>query len=225
MDKLAIVESYLSRLKDETVDTSVLAGMLTEDAILMSTSGNAEGRDAVLGRMTEPAGRLFRESAWSEPEPFGDGVKVTGTASGLGSGGAILVFHFKNDKIATLQHQFFTARLPGTGTPVHLTQELKDIVDNSLEQRHPIVVAYVDERGAPVLSFRGSVQALSDTQLALWLRPESRMTEAIQLNPQVALIYRNEDTHEGFQFQGRARIASDEAEVRRVYESSPAIER
>ena len=225
MDKLAIVEKYLSILKDETIDISVLADMLAEDAVLMSTSGNAEGRDAVIRRMREPGGRLFRESTWSEPAMHGDAVKVTGVGQGLGSGGTILVFHFRDDKISLLQHQFYTVRVAGTGTPIQMSQELKDIVNNSLAQRHPIVVGYVDERGAPVLSFRGSVQAFSDTVLAIWIRPESRMAEAIKNNPQVALLYRNEDTHEDFQFQGRARIATDEEEMRRVYENSPAIER
>ncbi len=225
MDKIEIVERFLSKLKEEPVNRDAVAAMMAESVTLESTSGNAVGRDAVLQRLTEPAGRLFRESQWSIPEPYGDAAKVTGTAVGLGSGGAILVFHFDGEAISTLQHQFFTARLSGTGSPINLTQELKDKINDSLKDRHPIVVAYVDEKGAPVLSFRGSIQAFSDTQLAMWLRPESRMTESIQSNPQVSLIYRNEDTHEGFQFQGRAHIATDESDIRRVYEASDAIER
>jgi general stress protein 26 len=224
MDKVGVVQGYLSSLGKDPIDTQALGTVLADDARLMSTAGNSDGREAVVRRMTEPSGRVFRESSWSEPEVMGDAVKVTGRAPGSGSGSPILVFHFRDDKISLLQHQFFTARNPGSGTSIRLSQELKDIVNNSLAQRHPIVVAYVDEKGAPVLSFRGSVQAFSDTQLAFWARPESRLVEAVRKNPHVALIYRNEDTHEGFQFQGRGRIASDEEEARRVYASSPAIE-
>ena len=225
MDTSEIVERFLSALKADPPDTGVLNDILTPGAKLESTSGGTDGRDAVVQRFIEPAGRAFRESRWSAPEPAGDGLKVSGVAPGLGSGGTILVFYFDGENVARILHQFFTARVPGSGKPIHLTQELKDKVERSLEEKHPMVVAYVDERGAPVLSFRGSIQAFSGTQLAMWVRPKSRMAEAIQKNPNVALIYRNEDTHEGFQFQGRAHIATDQADIRHVYERSPAIER
>jgi hypothetical protein len=224
IDKVAAVREYLSLLSRDPIDTGALGSLLSEDIQLASTSGSSAGREAVIRRMTEPGGRTLRESTWAEPEVLGDAVKVTGRAPGSGSGSPILVFHFQDDKISVLQHQFFTARTPGSGTSIRLSQDLKDIVNNSLAQRHPIVVAYVDERGAPVLSFRGSIQAFSDTQLAFWARPESRLVEAVQKNPHLALIYRNEDTHEGFQFQGRGRIATDGEEIRQVYASSPAIE-
>jgi general stress protein 26 len=174
--------------------------------------------------MSDGPGRVFRESTWAEPEVTGETVKVVGVAPGAGGGSPILVFHFEGDKISTLQHQFYTARLPGTSSAIKLPQEVKDKLRRSLAEKHPVVVAYVDERGAPVLSYRGSIQAFSDTALAFWSRPESRLTEAVKSNPYVALIYRNEDTHEGFQFQGRARIATDPSEIKQVYENSDAIE-
>jgi len=223
-DRAMVAREYFAALKKAPVDEAALAGLLTGDARLISTSGNSEGREAVIKRMTEPAGRVFRESAWSEPEVIRDAVKIKGVAPGSGSGSPILVFHFYDGQISLIQHQFYTAHQPGNGTSLRLSQELKDIVNNSLANRHPMVVAYVDERGAPVLSFRGSVQAFSDTQLAFWARPESRLIECVKNNPYVALIYRNEDTHEGFQFQGRGRIAVDDAEARKVYDSAPAIE-
>jgi hypothetical protein len=223
-DRVAVAREFLAALKQERIDTAALNDFLEEGARLVSTSGNSEGREALIQRLTEPAGRVFRESAWSQPEVMRESIKVTGVAPGSGSGSPILVFHFYDGKISLIQHQFYTAHLPGHGASLRLSQELKDIVNNSLAQRHPMVVAYVDERGAPVLSFRGSIQAFSDTQLAFWARPESRLIECVKKNPHVALIYRNEDTHEGFQFQGRGRIAVDEVETRRVFDSSPAIE-
>src|SRR5438552_5658690 len=178
-DRATVAQEYFAALKKDPVDEATLTGLLTGDARLISTSGNSEGRAAVIKRMTEPAGRVFRESAWSEPEVMRDAVKVKGVAPGSGSGSPILVFHFYDGRISLIQHQFYTAHLPGNGTSLHLSQELKDIVNNSLDQRHPIVVAYVDERGAPVLSFRGSVQAFSDSQLAFWARPQSRLIECV----------------------------------------------
>ncbi len=224
MDKLQTARQYLDLIHADPMDTAAVEAMLTPDAKLDSTSGNSAGRDAVLKRMTEPAGRVFRESTWREPEALGDAVKVVGVAPGAGGGSPILVFHFEGDKISTIQHQFYTARVSGTGSAIKLPQEVKDKVRRSLAERHPMVVAYVDERGAPVLSFRGSVQAFSDDALAFWSRPESRLIECVKTNPYVSLIYRNEDTHEGFQFQGRARIATDSAEIAQVYANMDQIE-
>jgi hypothetical protein len=49
-----------------------------------------------------------------------------------------------------------------------------------------MIVAYTDENGAPVLSFRGS------TQLSIWVRHASGgMIKALQHNPNMALMYRD----------------------------------
>ena len=38
-------------------------------------------------------------------------------------------------------------------------------------------------------------------------------------------MYRNEDTKETFQFQGRARVATGDAERKKVYDNAPPVER
>jgi hypothetical protein len=76
----------------------------------------------------------------------------------------------------------------------------------------------------PVLSFRGSTQAYGDGALGLWIRNTSGGTiAAIKANPQVAMMYRSATTPM-LQFQGRARIATDEAERKKVFESAPERE-
>jgi hypothetical protein len=218
--KIETIESFLAALKESPVDTARLGGMLTPSVVLESTAGNSSGLDAVVKRFTEPAGRNFREAAWRPLEEVGGAVKATGDAAQ----GTIILFHFEGDKIGRMQHQFYTVRGPITD-PVSMTQEMKDIINNSLAEKHPIVVAYVDERGAPQLSFRGSIQAFSDTQIGVWIRPESRLVECVEKNPYVSFLYRNEDTHAGFNIQGRGRISRDPAEVKQVYDNSPDIER
>jgi hypothetical protein len=220
MDRIAAAGSFLAALKQTPIDRTLVAGLLRPDVVLESTSGNSSGLEAVVQRFVDdPAGRLFREAVWRPLEEHGGAVKAVGEAAQ----GVILVFHFEGEQIGRVQHQFFTVR--GAAAPVHLTQEMKQIINNSLADRHPIVVAYVDERGAPQLSFRGSVQAFSDTQIAVWVRPESRLVECVEKNAYVSFLYRNEDTHAGFNIQGRGRISREPEECRRVYESSPAIER
>ncbi len=55
-------------------------------------------------------------------------------------------------------------------TPLKLTDEIKATVNSALESGSPILVAAVTAEGRPVLSFRGSLQVYSDTQLGFWLR-------------------------------------------------------
>jgi hypothetical protein len=113
-------------------------------------------------------------------------------------------------------------------TELKLSADMKKVVDTAFESLKPIVVSYVDESGAPQLSFRGSTQAYSDTQLAIWVRnPEGRILESITKNPAMALIYGSfEPTARAFMiFRGRARIESSEAARRQIYEHAHAFER
>jgi hypothetical protein len=113
-------------------------------------------------------------------------------------------------------------------TELKLSADMKKAVDTAFESLKPIVVSYVDENGAPQLSFRGSTQAYSDTQLAIWIRnPEGRILESITKNPAMALIYGNFDpAGRAFMiFRGRGRIDSSEAVRRHIYEHAHAFER
>ncbi len=106
-----------------------------------------------------------------------------------------------------------------------LTPELKSKINNALAENSPIVLAVVDSAGQPYLSFRGSLQTYSDTQIGLWARnPTGHTIDAIRANPKVALIYRSKATPL-LQFHGRARITTDEGERERVFTAAPEIER
>jgi hypothetical protein len=113
-------------------------------------------------------------------------------------------------------------------TELKLSEEMKKAVDTAFESLKPIVVSYVDESGAPQLSFRGSTQAYSDTQLAIWVRnPEGRILESIAKNPAMGLIYGSfEPTNRAFMiFRGRARVDSSESVRGQIYEHAHAFER
>lgn len=117
---------------------------------------------------------------------------------------------------------------PPVLTELKLSADMKKAVDTAFESLKPIVVSYVDENGAPQLSFRGSTQAYSDTQLAIWVRnPEGRILESITKNPATALLYGSfEPTARAFMiFRGRARIDASDTVRRQVYERAHAFER
>jgi hypothetical protein len=99
-------------------------------------------------------------------------------------------------------------------------------VDNALVERHPMLMAYSDPDGQPVLSFRGSVQAWGDDQLAMWVRSaDGAFMQAIRRNPRVALVYRNEESKATYNFQGRARVSDLESDRQRVFAAAPEAER
>jgi uncharacterized protein GlcG (DUF336 family) len=117
---------------------------------------------------------------------------------------------------------------PPTLTKLDLTDAMQQAVNDGFGTGKPLAIAYVDEHGAPQLSYRGSTQAYSATQLAIWVRnPEGRILESVRANPAVSLIYGNFDPNaRGFMiFRGRARIEDDESVRQTVYERSHEFER
>jgi len=117
---------------------------------------------------------------------------------------------------------------PPVLTELKLSAEMKDAINKAFEIQKPIVVAYVDENNAPQISYRGSTQAYSDKQLAIWVRnPEGRLLESIAKNPAMALMYGNfEPTGRAFMtLRGRAHVDSTEAVRGKVYDSAHPFER
>jgi hypothetical protein len=122
-----------------------------------------------------------------------------------------------------------TQHAPPVLTELHLSPALKDTVNTALARGRMMSVAYVSPEGRPELSFRGSVQAYSDTQLAIWVRnPEGGILEAVAKGrPHIVLLYGEltEQSKAFVTFRGRGRVDSSESVRRKVYEDSPEIER
>ena len=196
------------------------------DEVFFQALARTSGRDEVLKRFSAPD-RIYRDMSWSAPQPDGERVRVTGKLPPGGpSPGLILVFEFAGERIAAIRQQPLFGGAPAAATPVRLTEEIKQLVDNALATRHPMIVAYVDADGQPILSFRGSTQSFGDERLALWVRnSDGSFLNAIRMNPEVALMYRDEDSKATYQFQGRARVSTDEGDRRRVYEKMAEAER
>jgi hypothetical protein len=226
-DRIALVKNFLASLKPSS-DGKVRprADLLAKDAVFEALI-KLSGRDAVIERMSaDTTGRVYREVTWAEPEEYGDALRTIGrTPPGSLMGGTVLVFHFAGDEISIIQHQPIPGA-PMPATEIKLSTELKALVNNALITRHPMLMSYVNDSGQPVLSFRGSTQTFSDDQLAIWIRnADGNLLKSVAKNPKVAFMYRNEDTKETFQFQGRAWIATGEAERQKVYENAPPVER
>jgi hypothetical protein len=106
-----------------------------------------------------------------------------------------------------------------------LGAEIRGLVDNALANGTPMLVAVVTADGKPRMSFRGSMQSLSDDQLSFWARRlEGATIDGIKVHPDVAVLYRDAPNRMLLQFAGRARVATDPGERDRVYEAAPEIE-
>lgn len=171
-------------------------------------------------------GELSRKLRWGAPVAAGAQVRLSGERqSGTWERGLIVTLHFAEDLISKVQQQR-TAPPPPVAQPIVLPKPLQQMVNRALVERHPMLMAYTDPQGQPVLSFRGSVQAFSDDQLAMWIRsPDGAFVRAIHQNPRVALVYRNEDSKATYNFQGRARVSALEADRQRVFAAAPEAER
>jgi len=107
---------------------------------------------------------------------------------------------------------------------LEFTPQIRDLIDNSLESGHPVLLAAVGADGQPILSFRGSARTFSDHEIGIWVRKTQGGTlAAIRANPRVALMYRSQAVPM-LQFQGLARVVTDEAARARIFELSPRRE-
>ena len=122
-----------------------------------------------------------------------------------------------------------TRHTPPTLTELKLSPALKETVNTALSRGRMMSVAYVSPDGRPELSFRGSIQAYSDTQLAIWVRnPEGGILKAVSSgHPHIALLYGElgAQSKAFVTFRGRGRVESSEAVRRKVYDDSPEAER
>jgi hypothetical protein len=118
---------------------------------------------------------------------------------------------------------------PPVLTELKLSTALKEVVDTALQRGRMVSVAYVSPDGRPELSFRGSTQAYSDTQLAIWVRnPQGGIVAAVQGGrPHISLLYGEigRDSKTFLSFRGRGHLETSESIRRTVYDRSPELER
>lgn len=118
---------------------------------------------------------------------------------------------------------------PPVLTELKLSPALKETVNTALARGRMMSVAYVSPEGRPELSFRGSVQAYSDTRLAIWVRdPAGGILKAVASgHPHIALLYGElgAQSKAFVTFRGRGRVESSESVRRKVYDATPEAER
>jgi Pyridoxamine 5'-phosphate oxidase len=211
------VAKFLASMKSGTP----AADLLDENAAFDALNIHLKGKAAVAERFAKTG--AYAEANWATPEEKGGAVRVTGD---LANGAKlILTVKARGGKIALLQQQMQMGA-PRPATELKIPADLKERVDNALKNRHPILISYVDDTGQPNVTFRGSTQVFSDTQLAIWVRNAAgKIVRSIATNPKVALMYRDEDAKATYIMQGRAHIDHGDAARNQVYDTMAQVER
>lgn len=110
-------------------------------------------------------------------------------------------------------------------TEMKLTDDIKNAINSAYTSGKPILVAYVDQDGQPSLSYRGSLHAHSDNQLAIWVRnPDGGLLKALGNNNRITAMYRDPETRASIQFRGKATVDNSEEMREKVYNAIPEAE-
>jgi hypothetical protein len=207
---------------------AALAPWLAEDVSIAGPIAPGTGKTHLMEALAAPnATRFIAGARWTEPSAEGGEVVVDAL---LPAGAALAGLRFaltvgQDGRIARIQQQLLPAPRPEP-SPIAISEELQAMIDGALTNGTPIVVSYVDARGVPHISPRGSVQVLNERQVALWARdPEGGILAGIAANPHIAMYYRDPKTRSAITMTGRATIVRDGPVRDRVYENQPALER
>ena len=96
---------------------------------------------------------------------------------------------------------------------IELTNEMKSLIDNAFEEKFPCLLGTASKNGVPNISFKGSMMAFSDNQLAFWERSRKGGYSQLQENPYVVVLYRNQPAGKAWRFYGTASVHT-EGEIR-----------
>lgn len=227
--RIAAAQAYVDALRTgDRAAAQAAAPHLGKDIVVQVGQRTFEGYDEALKRITGvwPLTPVYRKGTWPAPQAEDGQVKVNAQMAPVGAGPSVvnLTFSFNDqDEITRVEQENVI------GTPLIESDKLpsfvKQRINSALANETPLSVSYVDEQGRPHLSLRGSTRAHSDTQLSIWARGrESGLVAAVQKNPSMSLLYRDNPTRSTLIFMGKARIDDDERVRKEVFEATPEVE-
>src|SRR6195256_5179162 len=227
--RVQAAEAYVKALRTGEPTAAQLASQyLADDVVLASGQTEVSGRDEVTKRITGqwPLTPVFQHAGFGPPQESDDTLKLEAEFPPMGAAPQKLSLTFSfngSDKIERVeqQQQAAPAQPPSETIPTFV----RGIINGALANGTPIVVAYTDEDGQPVLSLRGSTQGYSDTQLCIWVRnADGGIVKTMARNPRVSLLYRDSKSRTTLIVQGRGHVETDPAVRERVFQLSPEVE-
>lgn len=229
-DKITAVKAYVKAFCGEGQAASDEAGKyIAQDVDLVSPPLHVYGHAGIMERISGhwPGMGMYQSAAWSEPQEQGGSVLVGAKMQpGLPTESLTITFDFNPEGlIKHVDVKAVRSAAPPPPAELKMTQEIKDLVNNSLDDNCPMTVGYVGPDGQPQLSLRGSMRAISDTQIAFWVRnPNGGVVKALAYNPRITVLYRDTPNRVNMTFYGSGRVETDEAVRNAVFTSMPQIE-
>jgi Pyridoxamine 5'-phosphate oxidase len=227
--RVQAAEAYIKALRTgEPSATQLASQYLADDVVLATGNDEITGHDNVLKRITGqwPLTPVFQHAGFSAPREEGDQVKTEGDLPPMGAAPqrVSLTFSFNgSEKIKRVEQQQQAA--PPQPPSETIPGFVRGIINGALNNGTPIVVAYTDENGQPVLSLRGSTQVYSDNQLSIWVRnADGGIVKNMARNNRVSLLYRDSKLRTTLIIQGRGHVETDPAIRERVYQLAPEVE-
>ncbi|TMA52278.1 MAG: pyridoxamine 5'-phosphate oxidase family protein [Deltaproteobacteria bacterium] len=89
---------------------------------------------------------------------------------------------------------------------IHLTQEMRERINNALANRTPCILATASATGEPSLGYKGSMMVFDDEHLAYWERARLGLLEHIEQNPKITVLYSDLAARVHWRFQGGATV-------------------
>jgi hypothetical protein len=229
------VEAYLKALRTGEASATVSAARHLAPDVVLDTVGahmwgngpeHFEGYEQTVNMITGIGVMtgVYRTAPWSSPvEIDGDKLQVSAQIGGLLSSSTLTFTFNDRDQIVHVN------QVNAGGSPAPATDKIPDFVtayvNSALANNTPMVVAYTDQNGAPVLSMRGSTQVYSDTQLSIWVRhANGGMAQCLRSNPRMALMYRDPPARATLTFEGLGHFEADPEVRDRVFELMPEVE-
>lgn len=224
----AAVDQLIATCKDTTPDTlAALRPHLADDVIARGLWISGEGADAVLSALASPPVPVLSMLTYEAPVALDSSrYEVRATApEGLPIREVVLTVTLTDGRMTRIVQEVVQAK-PAPELGMLLDETVAEFVDTAFARNAPLALAYVDEKGRPHLSYRGSLAWHDKESLALWVRdPSGGLLAAIESNPHVAILGSDHSTRTHYEFLGRARVESDPTEAERIYTKGPDFEK
>ena len=92
---------------------------------------------------------------------------------------------------------------------IELTDEMQDLINNSLLNGTPCVLTTASPGGDLTIGFRGSMMAWNSDSLAYWERGKGQSLEHLEGGGNAAVILRNPELRKGWKFVGKGHVLRD----------------
>ena len=227
-ERLAAADAYAKALATGDKGAAAAADKhIAQDVV--STVGNRtfEGHDEVLSRITGvwPQTPVYRNGTWGAAKEAGSDVVVNATMKPVGAGPAEVnvTFGFNDsDQINKVNlENIVKTQLVETDV---LPDFISSRINTALANDTPLSVTYVGKDGKPKISLRGSVRTYGDHSLSIWARKDSGLAEAVGTNPSMSFLFRDNPTRSTIILQGTARVDTDPAIRKQIFDESPEVE-